>query len=56
MAVDFLEYLQDQEEREATLEILASRELRSQLEEAERAIRNGRFEDFIPWETVRRNV
>jgi len=54
--VDFLEYLKEKEEMEATLEVLASRELRSQIESAEKAIKKGKFEDFIPWEKVKRNV
>jgi len=56
VAVDFLQYLKDKEEMEATLEILASGELKAQLEEAERAMQEGRFEDFLPWKKVRRNV
>jgi hypothetical protein len=56
VAVDFLEYLRDKEEIEATLEILGSSELRSQLEEADRAIEQGRLSEFIPWEKARRNV
>jgi hypothetical protein len=56
VAVDFLEYLKEKEEMEATLEVLSSRELMSQLKSAEAAIRRGKFEEFIPWEKVRRNV
>jgi hypothetical protein len=56
VAVDFLQYLKDKEDMEATLEILASGELKAQLEEAERAMQEGRLEDFLPWKKVRRNV
>jgi len=56
VAVDFLEYLKDKEEMEATLEVLTSPELRSQIEGAEKAIKNGRWNEFIPWEKVKRDV
>lgn len=56
VAVDFLEYLKEKEEMEATLEILASHELRSQIEAAETAMKKGKAEDFIPWEKAKRNV
>ena len=56
VAVDFLEYLAEKEEMEASLEILASHELRSQMEEAGRAMQKGKGDDFIPWEKVKRNV
>jgi hypothetical protein len=56
VAIDFIEYLKEKEEMEATLEILASHELMAQIEEAERAIKKGRFAEFVPWEKVKRNV
>lgn len=56
VAVDFLEYLKRKETTEATLEILASREIMSQIEDAEKSIRKKKMEDFIPWEKVRRRV
>ena len=56
VAIDFIEYLKEKEEMEATLEILASHELMAQIEEAERAIKKGRFTEFVPWEKVKRNV
>lgn len=56
VAVDFIDYLKEKEEMEATLEILSSHELMAQIEEAERAIKKGKFEEFIPWEKVKRNV
>jgi hypothetical protein len=56
VAIDFIDYLKDKEEMEATLEILSSRELMSQVEEAERSIKKGKLEDFIPWEKVKRDV
>ena len=56
VAVDFLDYLKDKESMEATLEVLSSHELMAQIEEAEKSIKAGKKEDFIPWEKARRNV
>lgn len=56
VAIDFIDYLKEKEEMEATLEILTSRELIAQIEEAEKAIKKGKLDEFIPWEKVRRNV
>ncbi|MDP3296917.1 MAG: hypothetical protein Q8N09_04895 [Thermodesulfovibrionia bacterium] len=56
VAIDFIDYLKEKEEMEATLEILSSRELMAQIEEAEKAIKKGKLDEFIPWEKVKRNV
>lgn len=56
VAIDFIDYLKEKEEMEATLEILSSRELMTQIEEAEKAIKKGKLDEFVPWEKVRRNV
>ena len=56
VAVDFLGYLKEKEEMEATLEILSSHELMTQIEESEKAIKKGRLDEFIPWEKVKRGV
>ncbi len=56
VAMDFLGYLKEKEEMETTLEILSSHELMAQLAEAEKAIKEGRNEEFIPWNKVRRDV
>jgi len=56
VAIDFIDYLKEKEEMEATLEILSSRELMAQIEEAEKAVKNGKLDEFIPWEKVKRNV
>jgi hypothetical protein len=56
VAIDFMDYLKEKEEMEATLEILSSRELMAQIEEAEKAIKKGKLDEFIPWEKVKRNV
>ena len=56
VAIDFIDYLKEKEEMEASLEILSSRELMAQIEEAEKAVKNGKLDEFIPWEKVKRNV
>ena len=58
VAIDFIDYLKakEDEDMEATLEILASHELMTQIEEAERSLKKGKSGDFIPWEKVRRDV
>lgn len=56
VAIDFMDYLKEKEEMEATLEILSSRELMAQIEESEKAIKKGKLDEFIPWEKVKRNV
>jgi len=56
VAIDFIDYLKEKEEMEATLEVLSSRELMTQIEEAEKAIRKGKLDEFVPWEKVKRNV
>lgn len=56
VAVDFIDYLKEKEEMEATLEVLSSHELMVQIAEAERSVKKGKREDFISWEKVKRNV
>ncbi|MDI6801431.1 MAG: hypothetical protein QMD01_05185 [Thermodesulfovibrionales bacterium] len=56
VAIDFMDYLKEKEEMEATLEILSSHELMAQIEEAEKAIKKGKLDEFIPWGKVKRNV
>ena len=56
VAVDFLGYLREKEEMEATYEILSSHELMAQLEEAAKAIKEGKLDEFMPWEKVKRDV
>ncbi len=56
VALDFIKYLKEKEEIEATLEILSSRELTTQIEEAEKAIKKGKLDEFVSWEKVKRNV
>lgn len=56
VVIDIIEYLKEKEEAEATLEVLSSHELAEQIEEAEKSLKKGRLEDFIPWEKVKRHV
>lgn len=56
VAMDFLGYLKQKEEMEATLEVLSSRTLMEQIVAAEKAIKKGRLEEFIPWDKVKRDV
>lgn len=56
VAMDFLGYLKEKDEMEATLEVLSSHELMAQIGEAEKAIKKGRLEEFIQWEKVKRDV
>ncbi len=56
VAVDFIGYLKEKEEMEATLEILSSHELMAQIEEADEALKRGKLGEFIPWEKVKRSV
>ena len=56
VVIDIIEYLKEKEEAEATLEVLSSHELTEQIEEAEKSLKKGRHEDFIPWEKVKRHV
>lgn len=51
--MDFLDYLKEKEEMEATLEVLSSHELMAQIGEAGGAINKGRCDAFIPWEKVK---
>lgn len=53
---DFIDYLKEKEDMEATLEVLSSREIMSQIKEAEKAIQKGKTDEFIPWNKVKRNV
>jgi len=56
VAIDFMDYLREKDEMEATLEILSSHEIMAQIDEAEKAIKKGKLDEFIPWEKVKRNV
>ncbi|MBM2826254.1 MAG: hypothetical protein HW403_318 [Dehalococcoidia bacterium] len=55
-ALDFLEYLKQREEWEATREIIADTETMAAIREAEEDWRAGRRESFVPLEEVKRRV
>ena len=56
VAKDFLDYLKQKEEMDATIEVLSSPELMKQIEEAETAIKEGRLDEYISWENVKKHV
>lgn len=56
VAVDFLNYLREKEDAEATLEILSSTELMEQIRSAEKSIKANKFDEFVNWDKVKRNV
>jgi len=56
VALDFIEYLKDREEWEATWEILGNRKMMKEIKMANNDWGKKRKESFIPWEKVKRNV
>ncbi|TLD42807.1 MAG: hypothetical protein JETT_0829 [Candidatus Jettenia ecosi] len=56
VAIDFLNYLKEKEDAEATLEILSSNELMEQIRAAEEAIKADKIDEFVEWNKVKRNV
>ncbi len=56
VALDFLEYLKEKEEWEATLEILSDSETMAAIREAEEDWESGRMDRFVSLEEVRKRV
>ena len=56
VALDFIEYLEEKEEWEATLEVLGDEETMENIKAADEAWEARRMEEFVPWEKVRRDV
>lgn len=56
VALDFLEYLKEKEEWEATLEILSDSETMAAIREAEEDWENGRMDRFVSLEEVKKRV
>jgi len=56
VALDFIEYLEEKEEWEATLEVLRDEETMENIKDADEAWEARRMEEFVPWEKVRRDV
>ncbi len=53
---DFIEYLKDREEWEATFEVLANKKMMADIKAAEEDWKARRKERFIPWDKVKRSV
>ena len=56
VALDFIEYLAEKEEWEATWEILSDKEAMENIKEADEAWESKRFSEFVQWEKVKRDV
>ena len=56
VVLDFIGYLEEKEEWEATLEVLKDKETMEHIKAADEAWEAGRMEEFMPWEQVRRDV
>ena len=54
VVLDFIEYLEEKEEREATLEVLKDKETMKNIRAADEAWEARRMEEFVPWEKVKR--
>jgi hypothetical protein len=55
-ALDFIEYLEEKEEFEATWDVLSDKETMENIKAADDAWEAKRMEEFIAWEKVRRDV
>lgn len=55
-ALDFVEYLEEKEEWEATWEVLSDKETMENVKAADYAWGGRRMAEFIPWEKVRKDV
>lgn len=55
-ALDFIEYLEEKEEWEATWEVLSNKESMEKIEDADDVWEGGKVEEFIGWDKVRRDV
>ena len=55
-ALDFVEYLEEKEEWEATWEVLSDKETMENIKAADDTWESRRLGEFIPWEKVRKDV
>ena len=55
VVLDFIEYLEEKEELEATLEVLKDEETMEHIKAADDAWEARRMEEFMPWEKVKIN-
>ncbi len=56
VVLDFIEYLEQKEELDATLEILADEESMRNIKAADQDWEAGRMQEFTPWNKVKRHV
>ena len=56
VVLDFIEYIEQKEEMDATLEILADENSLHNIKEADEAWESGRMNEFTPWNKVKRHV
>ena len=56
VVLDFIEYLEQKEELDATLEILADEESMRNIRAADQDWEAGRMHEFISWKKVKRHV
>ncbi|MCE8429602.1 MAG: hypothetical protein J5U19_14600 [Candidatus Methanoperedens sp.] len=56
VVLDFIEYIEQKEEMDATLEILADENSMQNIREADVAWESGSMNEFAPWNKVKRDV
>ena len=56
VVIDFIEYIQQKEEMDATLEILADENSMQNIKEADLAWESGSSNEFTSWNKVKRHV
>lgn len=56
VVLDFIEYLEQKEELDASLEILADEESIRNIRDADQAWEAGRIQEFTSWNKVKRHV
>jgi len=56
VVLDFIEYLEQKEEIDATLEILSDENSMQNIREADEAWKSGRMNEFVSWNKVKRHV
>ncbi len=54
--LDLMEYLEEKEEWEATFDLMKDGQLLADYKAARKDLAEGRLENFVPWEKVKRNV
>ena len=54
LILDFIEYLNEKEEWEATKEILEDRGMMEDIKACDEDLKKGKMENFIPWNEVKK--